>query len=130
MAMNLEGNENRTLKRRTFLAGAAAAIGTTALSYARIPGANDRISLGHIGVGQRGRQLASIVAGLKDSHRVEMTAVCDLWTVNRDHAMHEATKTYARQPRSFQYMEDLLALHDVDAVIISTDRKSTRLNSS
>ena len=65
--MNMEGNENRPLKRRTFLAGAAAAIGTSALSYARIAGANDRISLGHIGVGQRGGQLASIVAGLKDS---------------------------------------------------------------
>ena len=71
--------QNENLKRRSFLIAGAAAVGSTALSYARIVGANDRISLGHIGVGNRGRELASIVAGLKGGHRVEMTAVCDLW---------------------------------------------------
>ena len=45
--------------RRTFLAGSAALIGAaavpTAVSYARILGANDRVSLAHIGPGSRGR---------------------------------------------------------------------------
>jgi hypothetical protein len=109
---------DRNLKRRSFLAGAAAAIGSTALSYARIPGANDRISLGHIGVGRRGRELASVAAGLKDAHKVEMTAVCDLWKVNRERATQAAAQNYARPTRSFQYLEDMLALNDIDAVII------------
>jgi predicted dehydrogenase len=116
--MQLSGDNH--LGRRSFLAGGAAAIGTTALSYARILGANDRISLGHIGVGRRGRELASVAAGLKDSHQVEMTAVCDLWKINRDRAAQNAAKDYSRAPRSFQYAEELLALGDVDAVIIST----------
>ena len=64
----------------------AAAMGSTALSYGRIIGANDRISVGHIGVGNRGRELASILAGLKDRSNLEMTAVCDLWKVNRERA--------------------------------------------
>lgn len=115
--MELSGNN---LGRRSFLAGGAAAIGTTALSYGRIPGANDRISLGHIGVGRRGRELAAVAAGLKDSHQVEMTAVCDLWKVNRERAAQSAVKAYLRAPRSFQYVEELLALKDVDAVVIST----------
>ena len=66
------------MKRRAFLAAGMAAAGTNALSYGRIAGANDRISLGHIGIGRRGRELALVAAGLKDTHRVEMTAVCDL----------------------------------------------------
>ncbi|HVO13520.1 MAG TPA: Gfo/Idh/MocA family oxidoreductase [Vicinamibacteria bacterium] len=111
-------DQPRTLKRRSFLgqAGAAAA----ALSYGRILGANDRISLGHIGVGRRGHELDGIVARLAKTHNVEMTAVCDLWKTNRESAAAAATKAYGRAPRSFQYLEDLLALKDVDAVLVST----------
>ncbi|MGA3168817.1 MAG: hypothetical protein ABSF14_22170 [Terriglobia bacterium] len=53
------------ITRRAFLHQAVsamaggAAMGTTAQSYARIIGANDRISLGHIGIGNRGRGLES-----------------------------------------------------------------------
>ena len=49
-----------------------------------------------------------------------MTAVCDLWKVNREAAVAAEREYYGRAPRSFQYMEDLLALKDVDAVLIST----------
>jgi len=111
---------NEEIRRRSFLIGGAAAIGTSALSYGRIIGANDRISIGHIGVGRRGRELASVVADLKRSHNVEMTAVCDLWKLNRDRAAKTARQVYEREPRSFVYLEDLLAQKDVDAVIIST----------
>ena len=109
-----------SLDRRTFLNRSAAALAGTALSYSRILGANDRISLGHIGVGSRGSELAWIAAQLKDKHNVEMTAVCDLWKVNRDRAVAKAAQVYGRQPRSMPYLETLLGLPDVDAVIIST----------
>jgi predicted dehydrogenase len=49
-----------------------------------------------------------------------MTAVCDLWKVNRERAAKTAADEYGRPPSSFQYAEDLLAAKDVDAVIIST----------
>lgn len=108
------------MSRRALLRGGAAAAASTALSFARIQGANDRISLAHVGIGARGRELASVVARLKDHANVEMTAVCDLWTVNRERAARAAAADYGRSPRSFQYFEDLLRLKDVDAVIIST----------
>ncbi len=113
------------INRRSFLNQAAMVTGagaltSSALSYGRILGANDRISLGHIGVGRRGRELAEIVAQLKTSKNVEMIAVCDLWKVNREAAAARAKEVYQRTPRSFQYMEDLLSLKDVDAVLIST----------
>jgi predicted dehydrogenase len=92
----------------------------SALSYGRVTGANDRISMAHVGVGNRGRELASVVAELKDRHNVELTAVCDLWSVNRERAGKAASQAYGRAPRSFQYVEELLALKDVDAIIIST----------
>ena len=106
--------------RRSLLLAAPVLLGTKAASYARIAGANDRIHLGHVGAGSRGRELAAIVAGLKSSHNVEMTAVCDLWSVNRERAVKTAAGEYGRPPLSFQHMEDLLANKDVDAVIIST----------
>ena len=117
--------KRKQIDRRSFLgqAGVAAigagALGGTALSYGRILGANDRISLGHVGVGRRGTELAGIVARLK-AKNVEMTAVCDLWKVNREAAAARAASAYGRAPRAFQYMEDLLALKDVDAVLVST----------
>ena len=70
------------ITRRTFLdrsatvaLGAALLGGTksqarsaqTAVSYGRVLGANDRISLGHVGIGQRGRGLEYILSQLKDS---------------------------------------------------------------
>ena len=101
------------MQRRAFLAA-------TALSYGRILGANERISLGHIGIGSRGRGLQQILSDLKTSHNIEVTAVCDLWSENRRRAAERAQLIYGRAPRSFQYMEELLALKDVDGVLIST----------
>ena len=103
--------------RRSFLNQAAA---FSAVSYARVRGANERISLGHIGIGDRGTELAFLASRLKDSHNVEMTAVCDLWTRNRDRAAAKALSAYGRAPRAFQDMERLLELKDLDAVIVST----------
>ena len=108
------------IRRRSFLLAGATAIGVSAASYGRIIGANDRISLGQVGVGNRGRELGSVVAGLKASHSVEVTAVCDLWSVNRDRAARAAEQVYDRSPRSFQYVDDLLSLKDIDAVVIAT----------
>ena len=62
------------MDRRTFLnnsvkvIGGSAALGSNALSYSRIAGANDRISIGHIGIGNRGTELDEIASRLKQSH--------------------------------------------------------------
>jgi len=61
-----------------------------------------------------------VVGGLKSHFNVEMMAVCDLWKVNRERAAKAASDEYGRAPLSFQYVEDLLANKDVDAVLIST----------
>ncbi len=125
----MDQREPQKITRRSFLNRSTAAIGAatvagTAISYRRILGANDRISLGHIGIGNRGRELQGIIASLKDKHNVEMTAVCDLWKVNREQAAAQVEKAYGRAPRSLRHPGDLLALKDVDAVLISTPEHS------
>src|SRR5262245_20660569 len=116
----------KRVSRRTFLnqgasiMAGAAALGTSAFSYSRILGSNDRVSLGHIGIGNRGREHDQMMSKLKDKFNVELTAVCDLWKVNREMAVAATEKVYGRAPGSFQYMEDLLNLKDVDAVLIAT----------
>jgi predicted dehydrogenase len=121
---------DRSINRRTFLTksaalvAAGAAFSSTASSYGRIVGANDRISLCHIGTGSRGGDLAWIVSQLKTSHNVEITTVCDLWRLNREKAVAKNTGYYGRAPRGIQYFEEALAAKDIDAVLISTPEHS------
>ena len=123
-------SESDEMNRRTFLEKSAVALAgsvvlpRTALSYERILGANDRIALGHVGIGSRGEELDLIASKLKSSHNVEMIAVCDLWKVNREKATATNTGYYGRTPRGVQYVEDLLAMKDVDGVLISTPEHS------
>ena len=118
------------IDRRTFLTKSAAlvaggaAFAKTALSYDNILGANDRISVAHIGIGSRGKELDWIVSQLKTTHNLEITTVCDLWRLNREKAAAANAKYYGRAPREYQYLEEVLVLKDVDAVIISTPEHS------
>jgi predicted dehydrogenase len=86
----------------------------------RVAGANERISVGLIGTGGRGQSYLNELKGIQDSLPLEITAVCDLWTVNRDHCAARVEKEFGTKPRAFQYHEDLLELEDVDAVTIAT----------
>jgi len=121
---------SRPMNRRSFLGTSAALIAGSALvprtaaSYEKILGANDRISLGHIGTGHRGDDLDLIVSKLQSSHHAEMTAVCDLWKTNREKAIATNEKYYGRAPRAVQYPEELLAMKDLDGVLISTPEHS------
>jgi predicted dehydrogenase len=124
--MNHSTEAGSKINRRAFLNQTAAAIGgagvltAPAFSYSRIKGANDRILIGQIGIGGRGSELGWIASQLKNKYNVEVAAVCDLWKVNREKAAARATSVYGRAPRAFQYMEDLLALKDIDAVMVAT----------
>jgi predicted dehydrogenase len=112
------------LEKSAALTAGAATLATTALSYDRIVGANDRISVCHVGIGSRGEELDLLVSQLGSKQNVEMTAVCDLWKRNREKAVATNTKYYGRAPREFTYFEEVLPLKDIDAVIISTPEHS------
>ena len=88
----------QTVNRRKFLTKSATlfargtAFASTALSYDKILGANDRISLCHIENGSRRKDLDWIVSQLKTSQNLETTRVCDLSRINREKAIAENTK--------------------------------------
>src|ERR1700722_9427581 len=105
------------IQKSAILPTASAAASSSALSYSRIAGSNDRISIGHIGIGSRGSELDRMVAQLSQSKNVQMTAVCDLWTVNRERAVAANQKAYGTAPRALLVPEKLLEIKDLDAVI-------------
>lgn len=124
----MQNSDDKKVDRRTFIqtAGvvAGSAIASTALSYDRILGANDRIRLGHIGIGNRGSGLHTMASKLKDKYNVETVAVCDLWTRNRERAAARTTQYYGRAPKAVQHPDELLAMKEVDAVFIATPEHS------
>lgn len=110
--------------RRTFLkttAAGSAAMALSAASYARVIGANERISIGQIGCGGRG--IGAHMKGVhahQDTQNFEITAVCDPWRVRQEMASAQAKEWYGRPARMFSSYRDLLALKDVDAVMIAS----------
>ena len=110
--------------RRQFLKTAsvgAAGLALTASSYARVVGANDRIALGQIGCGSRG--VGAHMAGIHNHDKqenVEYIAVCDPWRPARERAAARVKEWYGRDARQVVSYRDLLAMKEVDAVMIAS----------
>jgi predicted dehydrogenase len=98
------------LTRRNFAKGAGVA---TALSYSRVLGANDRVRLGYIGLGNRGDQVHEAFLEHGDQQTV---AVCDL----REDYMDFAIKKSRATPKKYKDYRKVLEDKDVDAVVIAT----------
>ena len=118
----IENAENE-IDRRTFVkqaGGAMLAAGMTAKSYARILGANDRIRLGQLGCGDRSQGHVHMVTLASKKMPVEMVAVCDLWSLAREHRAAQVKRSFSLEPQSFKYSEEMLAMKDLDGVMIAT----------
>jgi predicted dehydrogenase len=96
--------------RRDFARSAGLA---TALSYSRILGANDRLRIGYIGLGNRGDQVHDAFLEHGDA---ETAAVCDL----REDYMDFAVKKSRATPKKYKEYKRLLEDKSVDAVVIAT----------
>jgi predicted dehydrogenase len=109
--------------RRTFVkqaGGAMLVAGMSAKSYARILGANDRIRLGQLGCGQRGRGHVHMAELAARQMPVEMAAVCDLWSLAREERAAQVRRAFKLEPQTYQYSEEMLARKDIDGVMIAT----------
>lgn len=103
------------ITRRSFAkAGAAGALGLTALQAARVSGANQRFRLGFIGVGGRGSQL---LAGFAQHADVEIAALCDVSGSTLQQANEKFTQGKAAAYGDFR---KILDRRDIDAVVIAT----------
>src|ERR1700760_584326 len=108
--------------RRTFVKQAAAvlAAGMGASSYARVLGANDRIRLGQLGCGDRSQGHVHMTQLAAKKVAVETVAVCDLWTLAREHRAAQVKKAFNNEPQIYKYSEQMLARKDIDGVMIAT----------
>lgn len=111
------------ITRREFTASAAAtaaglALSTTAKSYARIIGANEKVSVAVIGCNSRaGAHLSSLHAN-RDS--VNITHVADVETTIMEKFAAKVEKQMGSAPECEQDFRKVLAMKDVDAITIAT----------
>jgi predicted dehydrogenase len=101
------------LTRRDFTKSATAASLTTALSYSRILGANERVRVGFIALGNRGDQVLD--AFLKQTD-CEVPAICDIYQPYLDFA----SKKIGTAPKQFKDYRKLIELKDLDAIAVNT----------
>jgi predicted dehydrogenase len=99
--------------RRQFGQAAAAASIGTALGARRVLGANDRVRVGFIAVGNRGDQ---VLDGFLKHADAQVVAICDIHQPYVDFATHKA----GGQPQQFKDYRKLLEMKDLDAVAIAS----------
>jgi len=106
---------SRTLTRRQFSAGLLAAGATAAVQRSTLGtlGANERVRLGIIGVGNRGDQLVDAFMTHPDA---EIAAICDVY----DPYIGFAVKKLGNKPFTTKDYRRLLDRKDIDAVVIAT----------
>jgi predicted dehydrogenase len=98
--------------RRTFVLSAG-----SALTAARVWSANDRIPLGVIGLGGRGRDHLNEYTELPEC---EVVAVCDVNQAARERAVAVVQKKTGSAPRQFKDMREMFDDKSVAAVSIAT----------
>lgn len=102
-----------SMNRRQFTRTLAAASVTAALWPGRVRGANERVRLGFIGLGNRGDQVLDAFLKHPDA---EVVAICDIYEPYLDFA----ARKIGGSPKRFKDYRKLLELREVDAVVIST----------
>ncbi|MCI0423167.1 MAG: Gfo/Idh/MocA family oxidoreductase, partial [Acidobacteria bacterium] len=102
------------LTRRMFTRKAGA---MAALSYSRILGANERIQIGYVGVGNHGDALHDAFLEHGDCQTV---AVCDLRDDYMNFAVEKSIRKSGSSPKKYQEYQKLVEDKEVDAVVIAT----------
>ena len=122
-----ENSENEmrlhTSSRRSFLkiAGAGLVLNSTAASYARILGANDRVRVGVIGFSERFRDaLLPAFQQHAATLNFEFSALSDIWKLRRDDGIAHLRKVTGKDIAGARNNAELLERQDVDAVVIAT----------
>ena len=101
------------ITRRNFTKTTIAAAVATAASTQRVFGANERVRLGFIGLGNRGDQ---VLSGFLSHADCEPAAICDLSQSYRDFAANRI----GTRPEQFSDYRKVLDRKDLDAVVIAT----------
>ncbi len=101
------------LSRRNFTKSVVVASAAATLRPWRVLGANDRVRVGFIGLGNRGDQ---VLDGFLAQPDAEVVAICDL----NESYLDFASKKIGSNPKRYKDYRALLEAKDVDAVAICT----------
>jgi hypothetical protein len=93
---------------------------TSAASYKRIIGSNDRVNIGFLGCGSRSRDHLEMVKASEKDKNLAVVAVCDIWKYNREQHASICKTKFGVDVKKFNYSEDILKLPELDAVMIGT----------
>ena len=101
--------------RRQFLKAASAAIATAQFP---IRGANDRINIGQVGLGGRGRDHVEFYGQLDSQARI--AAVCDVNQAAVERGQAQVRKLKGYDPKPYDDMRRMFESKEIDAVSITT----------
>jgi hypothetical protein len=131
MFMNLNAKESQDggatrrefIKKSTLAAAAASAglfrtpvYGQDQAPSANVAGANNRLRVAYIGVGNQGQFHVQNQKANAAANNIEQVAVCDLSKTRQQ----QAKDIIGGDVKVFDHFEDLLAMKDIDAVTIAT----------
>ena len=117
-------NSRRTFIRQSALVAAATYAGTmssSAKSYNRIIGANDRVRVGVAAFSDRFKD--SLLPGFLNHHKelnFDIVGLSDLWSYRRDLGIAHLKEKMGHDITSCRNNDELYSMKDLDAVIIST----------
>lgn len=114
-------SSRRSFLKKAALGTAGLAFASTAKSYSRIIGANDRVNVGIVGFSGRCRG-SLIPSFLVNNKRMnfELIGVSDIWNRRREEGAAMLKDKTGNDIRKYRNNEELYADKDIDAVIIST----------
>ncbi len=117
--------KNTEITRRNFVS-TTSTVGAGAITFGVhcIPqssfGANDRLQLGIVGAGSRGKALMAWAHKLETSHNVQFTAVCDIWNQRRNAAAKKVSRWNGKSVATYRTLDDLCSKKDTDVLLIAT----------
>ncbi len=114
-------NSRRNFIKLTAASAAGGALTWDASSYARIPGANDRISIGIVGFSERAMEaLIPALAAISSAQNCEIVAVSDIWNRRREEGAGFIGKLTGKPIAQARNNDELYEMKNVQAVVIAT----------
>jgi predicted dehydrogenase len=119
--MTQQANSRRNFIKLAATGAAGGAISWDAASYARIPGANDRIGVGIVGFSERAMEaLIPALNAVSSAQNCEMVAVSDIWNRRREEGADFIGKLTGKPIAKARNNDELYEMKNVQAVVIAT----------
>jgi predicted dehydrogenase len=119
--MTCQDSSRRKFVKAGIVGTAGMAIGSSAMSYANIIGANDRVRVGIVGFSDRTKgALIPAFLSLSTDLNFELVAVSDIWNRRREEGVKFINKESGKQVAAVRNNDELYDMKNIDAVIIGT----------